>query len=118
MSKIVASELEELAETLRDTLRVIAFAGHSTEKQYITERQEFLRAKWGARLFDENLYILQVTNSNAEHAYAQFMHLLDGNPGPQEIQERSEEILRDCLNVEDVTTAWISDELGIIVLNQ
>lgn len=87
--------LEELVEELEGTLHIIAHAGHASNLNFIRERQEYFKGKYGHGI-DDNVYrVVDGTETHAEVAYAKFMHVLDDNPTPDRIAEDCEDILNE-----------------------
>jgi len=87
----IRERLDELAEDLRGTLRVIAYAGHASNLEFIRERQRDLRKAYGDLVSDSlSMSKTNPLNFTSERlAYAKFMDVLD-------FGVTSEEIVREC----------------------
>ena len=86
--------LFELAQELEDTFNVIAYAGHEKNIQYIKDRQEYFKEKYG-KFIDH--VCLEVAIKHISLAYEILQELLDFDPSPEEIKEDCEGCLQEHL---------------------
>ncbi|MFA5174497.1 MAG: hypothetical protein WC438_04925 [Candidatus Pacearchaeota archaeon] len=90
--------LEELAEQLEDTLRVIAYADYHTNTEYIKDRQGYFRKiTKNGKLFHECVSDQALL---VDSAYWRFMSLLDYKD-PEFRRETAENIIFDDLTRPD-----------------
>ncbi len=89
--------LQRLASDLEGTLHVIAHAGHSSDLEWIKQRQTDLRKDYGARFSDEVIVTFTPGENSATAAYALFMNILKGKPSSVEIAQECEDIVYEYL---------------------
>jgi len=100
--------LENLAEDLRGTLHVIAHAGYHSNLEFIRERQEWLKGKYG-HLVSEGIYFRTKGDfTSVGLAYSSYMSILEKNLSPEEILREGEDILYQYLG-EEGEGVWVLD---------
>jgi hypothetical protein len=88
--------LDDLSEDLESTLLVIAYAGHETNLDFIMERQNQFKKRYGPYM---NRLLSDVGTTMIGPAYDGFQSLLDGNPTPIEIARRAQDCLEEYLTM-------------------
>jgi hypothetical protein len=97
--------LEQLADELDCTLRVIAFAGREKNRKYIRESQNYFRKRFGKALqhAESDVAIFHIIP-----AYDCLQDLLKGNPKPEEIRQTCQECLEEHLMGQEPSEEYLS----------